>query len=67
MDPDTQAAIVVNDLDSLRYRIEALPPHPAYTDALNSVTEAKAAIADGRADLHQRNMRERFAKADAEK
>lgn len=64
MDHDSQAAIIANDLDSLVHRIEALPPHPRYTDALNAVQAAKQAVIDGRVGLHQRGMRERFA-ADA--
>ena len=65
MNYDSEAAIILNDLDSMRVRIEALEAHPRYTDALNLVTEAKAAISEGRVDLHQRAMRARFAKMDA--
>jgi hypothetical protein len=65
MDHDQQAAVIANDLDSLIHRIEALPAHPGYTDALNAVAEAKAAVVSARVELHQRAMRERFAKADA--
>lgn len=63
MNSDSQAAIIANDLDSMRYRIEALPAHSLYTDALNAVTAARDAIKAGAVDLHQRNMRERFGKA----
>lgn len=65
MHHQSEAAIIANDLDSLRHRIEALPAHPSYTDALNAVTEALEAIRFGRADLHQTEMKARFAKADA--
>lgn len=62
---DTEAAIIINDLHSLRYRIEGLQAHPLYTDALNLVTQAQQHMQEGRADLHQREMKERFAKMDA--
>lgn len=63
MHTDSQAAIIANDLDSLVHRIEALPAHPRYTDALNAVSQAKQAVNDGRIDLHQSEMRQRFAEA----
>lgn len=59
MHHDQAAAIIANDLDSLIHRIEALPAHPAYTDALNGVTEACAAIKRGRSEVHQRETAER--------
>ncbi len=59
---DRKAAIIINDLDSLVHRVEELQAHPRYTDALNSVQAAKQAMIDGRGDLHQRNMRERFSR-----
>lgn len=65
MHHSTEAAIIINDLDSLRYRIEALPAHVAYTDALNAVTEARECMKHGSADIHQAEMKERFAKMDA--
>jgi hypothetical protein len=65
MSPDTAAAIIVNDLDSMARRIEELPAHPRYTDALNAVSAAKQAVLEARVDLHQRAMRERLAAADA--
>lgn len=61
----SQAAVIANDLDSMRHRIEALPAYPAYTDALNAVTKAMEAVKQGQGDLHQRGMRKRFAKMDA--
>jgi len=65
MHPDSQAAIIANDLDSLVHRIEALPAHPENTAALNAVQAARQAINKARADLHQSAMRERFAASDA--
>ncbi len=61
MHPDRLAAIIINDLDSLAHRIESLPGNPRYTDALLAVQSAKRAVIDGRADIHQTAMRERFA------
>jgi len=61
---DTEAAIIVNELDSIAMRIEGLQAHPAYTDALNAVKEAKAAMISGRGEIHQTEMRAKFAKAD---
>lgn len=65
MDYGSEAAIIANDLDSMRIRIEALPAHPRYTDAMNLVTQAKEAITEGRVDLHHRDMKARFAKMEA--
>ncbi len=62
---NANAMIVVNDLDSLVYRIEALGAHPQYTDALNAVQKARDSVKAAAIDLHQRDMRERFAKMDA--
>lgn len=59
MHHQSEAAVIANDLDSLIHRIEALPANPGYTDALNAVQEAKAAILSGRAELHEREMRQR--------
>lgn len=67
MNHDREAAIIANDLDSLVHRIESLPPHPSYTEALTAVQQAKQAISEGRVDLHQRDMRERFAAIDADR
>lgn len=53
MDTHSQAAIICNDLDSLRYRIEALPAHPKMRDALGKVTEAKKAVLQAMVELHQ--------------
>lgn len=65
MHHQSEAAIIVNDLNSLVHRIEALPAHPKYTEALNAVQEAETAMRLGRSDLHDREMRDRFAKMDA--
>lgn len=65
MNHQSEAAVIANDLDSMVHRIEALPPHPQYTAALNAVQAARDAVKEGAIDLHQRSMRERFAKADA--
>ncbi len=63
MNTQSEAAVLVNDLDSMVHRIEALPAHPRYTDALTLVQAAKVAINEGRMELHQRETRERYAKA----
>jgi hypothetical protein len=34
----SQAQIIINDLDSLRHRIEAAPAHEEYANVLNAVT-----------------------------
>lgn len=57
---DSQAAILINDLDSMVHRIEALQAHPKYTEALNRVQEARQALQEGRSDLHQREMKARY-------
>lgn len=61
---DTEAAIIINDLDSIEKRIEALQAHPAYTNAGLAVSEAKSAMKSGRSDLHQQAMKMRFAKTE---
>lgn len=60
---DREAAILTNDLDSMIHRIELLQAHPRYTDALTAIQAAKQAVIDGRSDIHQREIRERFSKA----
>ncbi|GJK94537.1 hypothetical protein TUM17568_57430 [Klebsiella oxytoca] len=65
MNSDALAAIIANDLDSLIHRIEALPAHPRFTDALNAVHAAKKAVSEGRVEVHHQGMRERFAASDA--
>lgn len=65
MTPDSEAAVIINDLDSLMHRIASLQAHPRYTDALTAVLDAKQAMIDGRVDIHHTAMRERFAKMDA--
>jgi hypothetical protein len=62
-DLDREAAIIINDLDSLVHRIEGLQAHTRYTDALMAVHSAKQAIIDGRTDIHQAGVRERHATA----
>jgi hypothetical protein len=62
MHHQSQAAIIANDLDSMVHRIEALPAHTSYTEALMAIQKAKVAILNGASDLHQRDVRERFAR-----
>lgn len=62
MSDDRLASILVNDLDSMVHRIEMLPAHPEYTNALIAVQTAKTALAKGRSELHQRGVAERLAK-----
>lgn len=64
MNKSSNMAIIVNDLDSMVHRIEALEAHPKLTDALNSVQSAKAAMLLASVDIHQRDMKARFAKLD---
>lgn len=59
MEPDRQAALIANDLDSLIHRVESLPAHAKYTSALEHVCQAKLDVQEGMADLHQAAMRER--------
>jgi hypothetical protein len=51
-DFDREAAIIINDLDSMVHRIEMLQAHPNYTNALIAVQKAKKEIMDGRQDIH---------------
>lgn len=64
MNLDSEAAIIINDLDSMVQRIEALQAHPEYTNALVAVQAAKHSMVMGRSALHQASMKERFAKRD---
>lgn len=57
---DWRAAILVNDLDSMVLRIEALPAHPQYTTALCAVRKAKQALIAGRVDIHRRETNARL-------
>lgn len=57
------AQIIANDLDSIALRIESLSAHPLYTEARALVDKAKSAVLGAAADLHQRDMRERFEKS----
>jgi hypothetical protein len=59
-DLDREAAIIVNDLDSMAHRIEMLQAHPRYTDALSAVIKAKLAIGDGRSEIHQQALRHHY-------
>jgi hypothetical protein len=61
MNQDSTAAMIINDLDSLIHRIEDLPGHPRYTDALVAIQDAKQAVSDGRAEIHRHTMGERFS------
>ncbi|PZU13803.1 MAG: hypothetical protein DI606_04355 [Sphingobium sp.] len=58
---DWRAAILINDLDSMVLRIEALSAHPQYTTALCAVQQAKAALITGRSEIHAREMRARLS------
>lgn len=57
MNHDRKMAIIINDLDSLVHRIEALPGHPALTDAEESVQQAKRYMEKARVEIHQANLR----------
>jgi hypothetical protein len=57
-----RARIIANDLDSIAVRIESLAAHPLYTEASEFVRKAKNDVLGAAADLHQREMAERFAK-----
>lgn len=64
---DSEAAMIVNDLDSLAIRIEMLQAHPRYTEAAEWVRCAKRSVETGRSSIHQRGMRERFGKPERPK
>lgn len=64
MNPDAEAAIIINDLDSLVYRVEALPPSPYYANALSFLGLCRIAVVDGRRATHAKAMYEHFAKKD---
>lgn len=55
--------ILVNDLDSMVFRIEDCPAHPKLTEALNAVQTARDAIRTAMGDLHQTDMRARYSKS----
>lgn len=57
-----EAQIIINDLASMNIRIEQLQAHPKYTEAQTAVQRAKETMIEGMSDLHQREMRERFAR-----
>jgi hypothetical protein len=56
----SELSIIENDLDSMRHRIEAGPPHIHMTAALNAVTAARDLIKAARADLHSSDMKRRY-------
>jgi hypothetical protein len=58
---DSEAAIIANDLSSMVHRIEALQANPHYTNALLLIQKAYTEMSDGRSEIHQENMRKRFA------
>lgn len=58
---DREAAIIANDLSSLHHRIEMLQAHPRYTNASLLVQKAYLEVTDGRTEIHQTELRERFA------
>ena len=60
MNLDSEAAIIINDLDSLAHRIEALQANIHYTEAVCLVHSARRAMIAGRMDIHQSAMQERF-------
>lgn len=63
MNEDRQMAIVINDLDSLFHRIEALPPHERLTDAGSYVEAAKDAVKEARAAVHRAYLEREFGAA----
>ncbi len=60
MNLDSEAAIIVNDLHNMVYRIEALQPHPRYTDALDNVKKAMLAVSEGRTELHRDSFKHKY-------
>lgn len=62
MNDNFAARIMANELDSMVMRIEALPAHDLYTTAQAAVQTARDALRNGASDLHQQDMRKRFAK-----
>lgn len=50
-DLDVQLTNIITELEGLSERIRLLPDHPAFTDALNAVIEAKEATISGRSEL----------------
>jgi hypothetical protein len=64
MNKDSEAAVIINDLDNLVHHIEALQANVHYTDALIFVQHAKEAMRQGRGEIHQQEMKERFAAMD---
>jgi hypothetical protein len=60
---DAEAAIITNDLSSMVQRIEMLQANPHYTAALLLVQKAYIEMSDGRSQIHQEDMRRRFAGA----
>lgn len=64
MHKDITMAIIANDLDSMGLRIEALEAHPELTAAGEFVRKAHTAVVKATVDIHQRDMKERFARMD---
>lgn len=60
MNEDRQMAIIINDLDSLVHRIEALRAHPSLTDALAAVVKAKGSMESARIEIHHADLMKRY-------
>lgn len=61
---DHQASqILINDLESMTHRIEALPAHPKLTEALGAVQDAERLVREAMTDLHHAEMRRQFGSA----
>lgn len=61
---DSEAAMIVNDLNNMTIRIEMLQANSHYTNALLLVQKAYVEMCEGRTEIHQANMRQRFAAMD---
>jgi hypothetical protein len=59
-DHDKEAAIIINDLDSLTLRIEMLETDTEYTNALIAVQNAKEAMIRGRAQRHAARLKAKW-------
>ncbi len=60
MNLDSEAAIIINDLHNMVYRIEALQAHPRYTDALDNVKKAMLAMSEGRTEIHRDTQKYKY-------
>lgn len=56
---DTAAALLINELDSAVLRTEELGAHPALTDAVTYLSEARKALEDWRAFEHAQRLKAR--------